>query len=125
MYGKRPQRLPTVLTPAEVVGLQKAMHGAKWLMAMLLYGAGLRLAECLTLRMKDTDFSRNEIVVRERKGKKHRVTLLPTVVGRPRPATSSLSASCTPCLTGTPCGQPCGGAWFGDTHSASGEPDCV
>jgi integron integrase len=81
--AKRPQRLPTVLTRGEVEALLRALHGANWLMAMLLYGAGLRLTECLQLRVKDIDFSRNEIVVREGKGKKDRVTMLPGALGAP------------------------------------------
>ena len=66
--AKRPQRLPTVLTRKETEALLGALRGVSWLMAMLLYGAGLRLRECLRLRVKDIDFSRNEIVVREGKG---------------------------------------------------------
>ena len=81
--AKRPQRLPTVLTRSEVEVLLRALHGVNWLMAMLLYGAGLRLRECLRLRIKDIDFSRNEIVVREGKGNKDRVTMLPGAVKAP------------------------------------------
>jgi integrase len=54
--AKRPARLPAVLTRDEAQRLLGKMHGAKWLMASLLYGAGLRLRECLKLRMKDVDF---------------------------------------------------------------------
>ena len=54
--AKRPARLPTVLSVAEVKRLLAAMQGTKWLMASLLYGAGLRLRECLKLRVKDVDF---------------------------------------------------------------------
>jgi integron integrase len=81
--AKRPQRLPTVLTQGEVEGLLRTMRGVTWLMAMLLYGAGLRLTECLQLRVKDIDFSRNEIVVREGKGRKDRVTMLPGALAAP------------------------------------------
>jgi len=81
--AKRPQRLPTVLTRHEVAALLGALTGVGWLMAMLLYGSGLRLKECLRLRVKDIDFTRNEIVVREGKGKKDRVTMLPTAVKEP------------------------------------------
>jgi len=81
--AKRPQRLPTVLTRAEVEVLLRGLQGVNWLMAMLLYGAGLRLTECLQLRVKDIDFSRNEIVVREGKGKKDRVTMLPGALAAP------------------------------------------
>lgn len=75
--AKRPARLPTVLSPAEVRRLLAAMRGTKWLMASLLYGAGLRLTECLKLRVKDVDCEYRQIVVRDGKGAKDRVTMLP------------------------------------------------
>ncbi len=78
--AKRPQRLPVVLTRAEVSALFGRLEGVHWIMAMLLYGAGLRLRECLRLRVKDIDFGRNEIVVREGKGNKDRITMLPASV---------------------------------------------
>lgn len=78
--AKRPQRLPAVLNRDEVAALLQAMRGVSWLMAMLLYGAGLRLRECLRLRVKDVDFARNEILVREGKGNKDRVTMLPAAI---------------------------------------------
>ncbi len=61
--AKRPQRLPVVLTRPEVSALLGALNGVNWIMAMLLYGAGLRLRECLRLRVKDIELTRNEIVV--------------------------------------------------------------
>jgi integron integrase len=75
--AKRPARVPTVLTRREVKRLLAAMRGTKWLMASLLYGAGLRLTECLRLRVKDVDFEYRQIVVRDGKGAKDRVTMLP------------------------------------------------
>ncbi|HEX6638568.1 MAG TPA: integron integrase [Steroidobacteraceae bacterium] len=75
--AKRPVRVPTVLTREEVARLLGAMNGTKWLMASLLYGAGLRLRECLKLRVKDLDFGYRQIVVRDGKGAKDRVTMLP------------------------------------------------
>ena len=63
--ARRPERLPVVLTCDEVKALLAALDGVAWIMAMLLYGAGLRLMGCLRLRVKDVEFSRNEIVVRE------------------------------------------------------------
>jgi len=75
--AKRPARLPTVLTPDEVRRLLGAMHGTKWLMASLMYGAGLRVSECLKLRVKDVDFEYRQIMVRDGKGAKDRVTMLP------------------------------------------------
>jgi len=78
--AKRPERLPTVLTRPEAEALLGALDGVSWIMATLLYGAGLRLMECLRLRVKDIDFTRNEILVREGKGNKDRVTILPSTV---------------------------------------------
>jgi integron integrase len=75
--AKRPARLPTVLTKNEVQRLLAAMRGTKCLMASLLYGAGLRLTECLKLRVKDVDFEYRQILVRDGKGAKDRVTMLP------------------------------------------------
>ncbi|MGH8495068.1 MAG: integron integrase, partial [Gammaproteobacteria bacterium] len=75
--AKRPARLPVVLTVAEVAKLLTCMDGTSGLMARLLYGAGLRVLECARLRVKDIEFARNEIVVREGKGAKDRVTVLP------------------------------------------------
>jgi integron integrase len=80
---KRPARVPTVLTRSEVGRLLAAMRGTKWLMASLLYGAGLRLTECLKLRVKDVDFEYRQIVVRDGKGAKDRVTMLPESVIEP------------------------------------------
>lgn len=78
--AKRPQRLPVVLTRAEVEALLAHLHGIPALMATLLYGSGLRLMECHRLRVKDVDFDRREITVREGKGDKDRVTMLPARV---------------------------------------------
>ena len=78
--AKRPQRLPVVLTKDEVKRVFDRINGAPRLMAILLYGAGLRLMECCRLRVKDIDFSRNEIVVRSGKGNKDRYTMLPSTV---------------------------------------------
>jgi integron integrase len=81
--AKRPEHVPTVLSPEEVARLLNAMQGTKWLMASLLYGAGLRLRECLKLRVKDVDFSYRQLVVRDGKGAKDRVTMLPASVIEP------------------------------------------
>jgi len=75
--AKRPARLPTVLSRSEVQRMLAAMRGTKWLMASLFYGAGLRLTECLKLRVKDVDFEYRQILVRDGKGAKDRVTMLP------------------------------------------------
>jgi integron integrase len=80
---RRPSRVPTVLTQEEMQRLLAQMRGTKWLMASLLYGAGLRLRECLKLRVKDLDFGYCQIVVRDGKGAKDRVTMLPQSVREP------------------------------------------
>ena len=75
--AKRPRRVPTVLAVEEVQRVLARLDGRDWLMASLLYGSGLRLMECLRLRVKDLDFACNEIVVRDGKGGKDRRTVLP------------------------------------------------
>ena len=81
--AKRPARLPTVLTRAEVQRILLQLHGTRWVMASLLYGAGLRLRECLNLRVKDIDFEYRQVTVRDGKGAKDRVTMLPTAIVEP------------------------------------------
>jgi integron integrase len=81
--AKRPHRLPVVLTRPEVKSILSALDHSDWLMVMLLYGAGLRLMECLQLRVKDIDFSTNQIIVRAGKGDKDRHTMLPTAMKEP------------------------------------------
>lgn len=81
--AKRPRRLPSVLTADEVARVLAEMEGRHWLMAALLYGSGMRLMECVRLRIKDVDFGRNEIVVREGKGGKDRRTVLPQSLREP------------------------------------------
>jgi integron integrase len=78
--ARRPKRLPVVLTRAEVAAILEELEGVHWLMAALLYGAGLRLSECIQLRVKDIDFGANQIVVRSGKGNKDRITMLPGLV---------------------------------------------
>jgi integron integrase len=77
------KRLPVVFTRAEVEAILRHLTGDHWLMASLLYGAGLRLLECLRLRVKDVDFEKLQITVREGKGDKDRVTMLPRKLGAP------------------------------------------
>jgi integron integrase len=78
--ARRPQRLPTVLGRDEVARLLGQMQGAPQMMATLLYGAGLRLMECCRLRVKDLDFERHQITVREGKGDKDRPAILPAAL---------------------------------------------
>ena len=75
--AKRPQRMPVVLTRDEVHAVLDRMAGVYGLMARLLYGTGMRLMECVRLRIKDVDFGRGEILIRDGKGAKDRVTMLP------------------------------------------------
>lgn len=75
--ARKPKRLPVVMTREEVKIVLANLSGDKWLMASLMYGAGLRLMECLRLRVQDIDFGRNEILVRDGKGAKDRITMLP------------------------------------------------
>lgn len=83
LRAKKPQRLPTVLTRQEVKQVLAALNGSHQLMAQLLYGAGLRLMECVRLRVKDLDFEQRLIVVRDGKGAKDRVTMLPDSLHAP------------------------------------------
>lgn len=75
--AKRPQKLPVVFTREEVTALLERMDGPLWLASALLYGSGLRLLEGLRLRVKDLEFARQAIYVRDGKGAKDRVTVLP------------------------------------------------
>ena len=75
--AKRPKHLPVVFSPAEVQKVLGNLTGTDHLMASLLYGSGLRLTECTSLRVKDLDFDRHLILVRRGKGEKDRVTMLP------------------------------------------------
>ena len=75
--AKIPRRLPVVLDRVEVRDLLAQLDGREWLMASLLYGTGMRLMECVRLRIKDVDFLRHEIIIRNGKGAKDRVTMLP------------------------------------------------
>lgn len=78
VYAKRSTHLPVVLSRAEVAALLTRLTPPFSLMAELLYGAGLRLMECVTLRIKDIDFERRQMTVRRGKGSKDRVALLPS-----------------------------------------------
>jgi integron integrase len=81
--ASRPKRLPVVLTQAQVRVLLSQLEGMPWLVANLLYGSGLRLKEALRLRVKDLVVERSEIVVRDAKGAKDRVTVLPEAFVNP------------------------------------------
>ena len=81
--AKRPERLPVVLGRDEAKAVLARLDGTAWLTGSLLYGSGLRLMECLRLRVKDVDFARNQILVRDGKGQKDRATLLPATLVEP------------------------------------------
>ena len=81
--AKQPTRLPVVLTPPEVRRVLTALDGTPRLIGLVLYGSGLRLLECLTLRVKDVDLERGELWLRRGKGAKDRVTVLPDLLRKP------------------------------------------
>lgn len=81
--ARTPHRVPVVLSTADVKKVLEALEGVPRLVATLLYGAGLRLQECLEIRVKDVDFDRREITVRRGKGGKDRRVMLPDVVREP------------------------------------------
>lgn len=81
--ARKPKRLPVVMTRAEVKGVLTNLSGDKRLMAALMYGTGIRLMECLRLRVQDIDFSMNEVVVRDGKGGNDRITMLPESLKAP------------------------------------------
>lgn len=78
--AKRSRHIPEVFTRQEVISVLSELYGEYWLMASLLYGAGLRLSECLNLRVKDLDFDRRQLVIRDGKGGKDRLTCMPDTV---------------------------------------------
>jgi len=80
MRAKRSRNLPVVLSVKEVSAFMNNLRGMHWLICSLLYGSGLRLQECLSLRVKDVDFDRNVITVRNGKGKKDRTVMLPSSI---------------------------------------------
>ena len=81
--AKRPERLPVVFTRTEVQAILEQMEGTPHLMASLLYGSGLRLMECLRLRVKDIDLEMHQITLRDGKGQKDRITMLPRAAREP------------------------------------------
>lgn len=81
--ARKPKRLPTVFTREETKRLLANLEGTHWLVAGLLYGSGLRLMECLRLRVKDIDLTCGQITVRDGKGEKDRITMLPEIVKQP------------------------------------------
>ncbi|WP_155312807.1 integron integrase [Desulfosarcina ovata] len=83
IHAKRPSKLPVVFTREEVRDILLQLEGVTWIMGQLLYGAGLRVMECVRLRIKDIDFGYRQITVRDGKGHKDRITMLPVIVVEP------------------------------------------
>jgi integron integrase len=83
LRARMPVRVPVVLSPDEIARIMKPIDGVAWIIVALLYGAGLRLQECLELRVKDIDLERRQIVIRRGKGQKDRPTVLPRTVIEP------------------------------------------
>jgi integron integrase len=81
--ARKPKRLPVVFTRDEVKRILANLEGTHWLIGGLLYGSGLRLMECLRLRVKDLDFSYEQLTVRDGKGEKDRITMLPAKLKHP------------------------------------------
>jgi len=81
--AKRPGRVPVVLTREEVAEVLRHLKGVPWLVAAMMYGTGLRLMECLTLRVKDLDFTIHEVRLQRGKGARGRVTMLPQILAAP------------------------------------------
>ena len=81
--AKQPVRLPVVLSRDEVRAVLRELRGLDRLMAELLYGSGLRLMECVRLRVKDVDFDQRQLVIRDAKGAKDRITMLPESLAGP------------------------------------------
>lgn len=81
--AKRPARLPVVLTHREATAILTRLEGVPWLMASLMYGSGLRVLESCRIRVKDIDFEHHEIIVRDGKGEKDRITMLPEKLVNP------------------------------------------
>lgn len=81
--AKAPKRLPIVLNRDEIQAILARLSGTNWLVASLLYGTGMRIMECLRLRVQDVDMTRHEILIRDGKGFKDRLTMLPTTLVAP------------------------------------------
>jgi integron integrase len=81
--AKKPERLPLVFTRDEVKRLLAQLDGTRWLLIALIYGGGLRLLECARLRVKDVDFHYSQLIIRDGKGQKDRVTTLPDLLREP------------------------------------------
>ncbi len=81
--AKRPIHLPVVMTRQKVQRVLANLTGTEWLVASLLYGAGMRVTECLQLRVKDLELFRHEILIRDSKGQKDRITILPDALAAP------------------------------------------
>jgi site-specific recombinase XerD len=117
--AKRPVRLPTVMNEAQVRRLLAQLEGTGWLMASLLYGAGLRQRECLGLRVKDVDFAYRQLLLRSGKGGKDRVKMLPEGVVQPLQAHPGRCMCCTAEISPKAMGRyPSRTLWHASTRAA-------
>lgn len=82
-WAKKPETLPVVLSKKEIKALMSHLTGKDWIMVAIMYGCGLRVEECVTLRVTDFDFARGQIVVRRGKGEKDRPVPLPQILSQP------------------------------------------
>jgi len=80
IWAKKPQKLPEVFTHNEVQDVIAKLEGIYWILGTLMYGSGLRLIECMRLRVKDIEFASKKVIVRSGKGEKDRITMLPELV---------------------------------------------
>jgi integrase len=78
--AKKPRKLPVVFSKEEVLKIINQLEGRNWLMGQIMYGAGLRGMECVRLRVKDIDFNYRQILERDGKGGKDRITVLPSII---------------------------------------------
>ncbi len=81
--ARTPTKLPVVFSRQEITRIMAHLDGVHWLMAYLLYGSGMRLMECIRLRVKDVDFEYTQLVIRDGKGEKDRITMLPQLLEEP------------------------------------------
>jgi integrase len=125
--AKRPTRLPVVYHREEVERVLAQLHGGKWLMASLLYGSGLRLMECLRMRVKDLDIQYRQITVRDGKGEKDRITMFPGALIEPlnlhRPCRYVRQTACGRCRCLPPRGGPLRRAASRGHGASSGQRD--
>jgi hypothetical protein len=118
--AKRPQYLPVVMTRDETRAVLQQLNGVARIMALLLYGAGLRLLECCRLRVKDVDFAANQIVIRDGRVAKIESRCYPR---RPEPCSSDTSTRCEPNTKPTFAAEPAGSSYPAPSCGSTRMPD--